>query len=62
MAGEESKGRGIAGGLTNYGDPDFAAYLRRSFARSMGYSNEALARPIVGIANTSTLPSLNSTS
>ena len=52
MAGEEPKGRGIAGGLTNYGDPDFAAYLRRSFARSMGYSDEALARPIVGIANT----------
>ena len=23
---------GIAGGLTNYGDPDFARYLRRSFA------------------------------
>ncbi|MCA0450545.1 MAG: dihydroxy-acid dehydratase [Proteobacteria bacterium] len=44
--------RGIAGGLTNYGDPEFAAYLRRSFARSMGYSSEALARPIVGIANT----------
>ena len=43
---------GIAGGLTNYGDPEFAAYLRRSFARSMGYSSEALARPIVGIANT----------
>ncbi|MBL0932920.1 MAG: dihydroxy-acid dehydratase, partial [Alphaproteobacteria bacterium] len=43
---------GIAGGLTNYGDPKFAAYLRRSFARSMGYSSEALARPIVGIANT----------
>ena len=44
--------QGIAGGLTNYGDPEFAAYLRRSFARSMGYSSEALARPIVGIANT----------
>jgi len=43
---------GIAGGLTNYGDPEFAAYLRRSFARSMGYSSEALSRPIVGIANT----------
>jgi dihydroxy-acid dehydratase len=46
------KKQGIAGGLTNYGDPEFAAYLRRSFARSMGYSSEALARPIVGIANT----------
>jgi dihydroxy-acid dehydratase len=52
MTEQAKRSRGIAGGLTNYGDPDFAAYLRRSFARSMGYSNEALARPIVGIANT----------
>jgi dihydroxy-acid dehydratase len=52
MTEQPKRGRGIAGGLTNYGDPDFAAYLRRSFARSMGYSNEALDRPIVGIANT----------
>lgn len=44
--------RGIANDLTNYGDPDFALYLRRSFARSMGYSNEALKRPVVGIAHT----------
>ena len=36
--------------LTNYGDPEFAAYLRRSFARSMGYSKDMLERPIVGIA------------
>jgi dihydroxy-acid dehydratase len=42
---------GLARGLTNYGDRDFALYLRRSFARSMGYSVAALARPIVGIAN-----------
>ncbi|WP_353183156.1 IlvD/Edd family dehydratase [Bosea sp. (in: a-proteobacteria)] len=52
MGDRPGKGRGIAGGLTNYGDPEFAAYLRRSFARSMGYSDAALARPIVGIANT----------
>ena len=42
---------GLAQGLTNYGDPDFALYLRRSFAKSMGYSSAALARPIVGIAD-----------
>src|SRR6202166_2079441 len=44
--------RGLANGLTNYGDKDFALYLRRSFARSMGYSNEMLTRPTVGIAYT----------
>ena len=42
---------GLARGLTNYGDPDFALYLRRSFAKSMGYSRGALDRPIVGIAD-----------
>ncbi|HEV2302706.1 MAG TPA: dihydroxy-acid dehydratase [Stellaceae bacterium] len=44
---------GIARGLTNYGDPDFALYLRRSFARSMGYSSDLLARPVIGIADSS---------
>lgn len=44
--------RGIARGLTNYGDPAFARYLRRSFAKSMGYSNAMLDRPVVGIAYT----------
>ena len=35
--------KGLAGGLTNYGDPEFSLYLRRSFARSMGYSREHAA-------------------
>ena len=49
---DDKKGdpRGIRRNLTNYGDPEFAAYLRRSFARSMGYSKDMLERPIVGIA------------
>ena len=38
----DKKRTGIERGLTNYGDPDFAAYLRRSFAKSMGYSSEML--------------------
>ena len=44
--------KGLAGGLTNYGDPAFSAYLRRSFARSMGYSRELLGKPIIGITAT----------
>src|ERR1700751_3770771 len=43
---------GLTRGLTNYGDPDFALYLRRSFARSMGYSTDMLGRPVIGIADT----------
>jgi dihydroxy-acid dehydratase len=42
---------GLARGLTNYGDAGFSLYLRRSFAKSMGYSSEILARPVVGIAD-----------
>ena len=42
---------GLSRGVTNYGDRDFSLYLRRSFAKSMGYSSAALSRPIIGIAN-----------
>ncbi|HEX7249691.1 MAG TPA: IlvD/Edd family dehydratase [Burkholderiales bacterium] len=49
MAGK--KPQGLARGLTNYGDAGFSLYLRRSFAKSMGYSGEMLARPVVGIAD-----------
>ena len=43
---------GLERGLTNYGDRDFARFLRRSFARSMGLSRELLGKPVVGIAMT----------
>ncbi|VIO70066.1 6-deoxy-6-sulfo-D-gluconate dehydratase [Bradyrhizobium ivorense] len=43
---------GLNHGLTNYGDFDFARFLRRSFARSMGISSKMLEKPIVGIAMT----------
>ncbi|HEX5867011.1 MAG TPA: dihydroxy-acid dehydratase, partial [Beijerinckiaceae bacterium] len=54
MANQEPANQdvGIAIGLTNYGDRDFSLYLRRSFARSMGYSLDMLRRPVVGIAYT----------
>ena len=42
---------GLARGLTNYGDADFSLYLRRSFAKSMGYSHSMLERPVIGIAH-----------
>jgi len=47
-----SKPKGMDGGLTNYGDPEFASFLRRSMARSMGVSRELLDKPVVGIAVT----------
>src|ERR1043165_348715 len=48
----DDQAHGLDRGLTNYGDRDFASYLRRSFARSMGISRELLGKPIVGIAMT----------
>src|SRR5438874_7739751 len=43
---------GLEHGLTDYGDRDFSSYLRRSFAQSMGYSRDMLAKPVIGIAYT----------
>ncbi|NYT38551.1 dihydroxy-acid dehydratase [Allopusillimonas soli] len=47
----DNKQRGLYRGLTHYGDIEFSRYLRRSFARSMGYSGDELDRPIIGIAD-----------
>jgi dihydroxy-acid dehydratase len=45
--------QGVRKGLTSYGDPEFSLFLRKTFIKAMGYSDEALSRPIVGIADTS---------
>ncbi len=44
--------QGFLRGLQNYGDRDFSIYMRRAFARSMGYSMDELRRPVIGIAMT----------
>ena len=43
---------GMRQGLTSYGDPAFSLFLRKAFIKAMGYSDDALDRPIVGITNT----------
>jgi len=43
---------GLGARLTEYGDREFALFLRRAFAKSMGLSGEALGKPVVGIVNT----------
>ena len=45
--------RGLRKGVTSYGDEAFSLFLRRAFIKAAGYSDDALDRPIVGIANTS---------
>src|ERR1700676_3226232 len=44
--------KGLRKGLTSYGDAGFSLFLRRAFIKAMGYSDDALDRPIIGIANT----------
>jgi len=44
--------RGLRRKLTSYGDQDFSLFLRKAFIKAMGFSDDALDRPIVGIANT----------
>ena len=47
-----SGAHGMKKGLTSYGDAEFSLFLRKAFIKAMGLSDDALARPIVGIANT----------
>ena len=44
--------RGLRSRLTQYGDEDFALFLRRGFLRSAGFTDDALDRPIVGVLST----------
>ena len=52
MTDDDKKGRGLEKGLTSYGDRDFSLFLRKAFIKGAGYTDDALSRPVVGIANT----------
>jgi dihydroxy-acid dehydratase len=43
---------GMRKGLTSYGDAGFSLFLRKAFIKGAGLTDDALGRPIVGIANT----------
>jgi dihydroxy-acid dehydratase len=43
---------GLRKGLTSYGDAAFSLFHRKAFIKALGYSDDALDRPIVGITNT----------
>ena len=46
------KKSGMYNNLTNYGDSEFSIFLRKAFIKGMGYSEEMLNKPIIGITNT----------
>lgn len=45
-------GTGMRQGLPSYGDAHFSLFLRKVFIKALGYTDDALSRPIVGIINT----------
>lgn len=49
---DDNRQTGLNQGLVNYGDAGFSLFLRKAFIKGAGYSDDALNRTIVGIANT----------
>jgi dihydroxy-acid dehydratase len=43
---------GFRKGLTSYGDQGFSLFLRKAFIKGAGYTDAALDRPVIAIANT----------
>lgn len=48
----DPNGVGLKQKLTSYGDAQFSLFMRKLFIKALGYSEDALSRPIVGIVNT----------
>jgi dihydroxy-acid dehydratase len=43
---------GMRRGLVSYGDNEFSLYLRKAFIKGAGFTDAALDRPVIGIADT----------
>jgi dihydroxy-acid dehydratase len=61
MTQDSTNGGGSSGGFagsagasnaSRYGDPGLAGFISRSFAKSFGFSDEDLRKPVIGIAQT----------
>ncbi|KIJ37313.1 hypothetical protein M422DRAFT_178240 [Sphaerobolus stellatus SS14] len=53
MSNDIEEPTGLRSGLTNYGDEEFALFLRKAFIKGAGYTDDALDRRIIGIVDTS---------
>ncbi len=49
---DASEPTGMRKGLTSYGDAGFSLFLRKAFIKGAGFTDKALDRPVIGIANT----------
>jgi dihydroxy-acid dehydratase len=51
-AQEPAGATGMRRGLTDYGDRDFSLFLRKAFIKGAGFTDAALDRPVIAIADT----------
>ena len=51
-ADDDAGPSGMRKGLTSYGDAGFSLFLRKAFIKGAGYTDAALARPVIAIADT----------
>lgn len=49
---DKKSAQGLSRGLTNYGDTGFSLFLRKAFIKGAGLTDDALSRPVIGIAST----------
>jgi len=49
---DDPRATGLRQGLTSYGDEGFSLFLRKAFIKGAGYTDAALDRPVVAIADT----------
>jgi dihydroxy-acid dehydratase len=49
---EHNPQRGLRSNLINYGDDEFALFVRKAFIKGAGHSDDALDRTVIGIVNT----------
>src|SRR6266851_7873904 len=49
---DDKRDKGLEKGLTSYGDRGFSLFLRKAFIKGAGYTDDALTRPVIGIADT----------
>jgi len=49
---KQADASGFRQGLTSYGDQGFSLFLRKAFIKGAGYTDAALDKPVIGIANT----------
>ena len=43
---------GMRRNLAQYGDAEFSVFLRKAFIKALGYTDDALERPVIGIVDT----------